>query len=156
MIVMSRVDERLLHGQLVLAWLKAYPVDEAIVIDDESAHDPLKKMLLEMAVSGQMKTTVVDENEVYDAIKSSENKKVFLVAAKPSVFLHLLQKGIEISSVNIGGIYDQEGRKQLYKTVFIDEAIRNDIIALSEYTSVEHRVVPTDKSVDIIYDLQNR
>ena len=154
MIVMSRIDERLLHGQLVLAWLKYYPVDEAIVVDDESAHDPLKKMLLEMAVSGQVAVTVVDQEEALSAIEKAERKRVFLLAADPSVFLHLLEKGIVIPSINIGGIYGKPDRTQLYKTVFITDQIKKDIIALGQYSKVEHRVVPNDTSIDIIADLQ--
>ena len=153
MIIMSRIDERLLHGQVVLAWLKAYPVQEAIVVDDDSAHDSLKKMLLEMAVSGQVKVTVVDEEEAPEAIKAAENKNVFLVAADPVVFLHLLEKGIDIPNVNIGGIYDKPDRKQLYTTVFVNDQIKQTILDISKYTKVEHRVVPNDNSVDIISDL---
>lgn len=38
-VVLARVDERLIHGQVATAWLKSYLVDVIIVVDDESAND---------------------------------------------------------------------------------------------------------------------
>ena len=43
-VVLARVDERLIHGQVALAWLKKYTIDLVIVVDDESAKDALKTM----------------------------------------------------------------------------------------------------------------
>lgn len=57
-VVMARVDERLIHGQMATAWLKKYPAQVVIVVDDASANDSLQTMLLQMAVSGRMKCEV--------------------------------------------------------------------------------------------------
>ena len=51
-VILGRIDERLIHGQMALAWLRQYPAEVVIVVDDQSAKDPLQTMLLQMAVSG--------------------------------------------------------------------------------------------------------
>ncbi len=70
--------------------------------------------------------------------------------------MELLKKGVKIPEINIGGIYQKEGRTQVYKTVFVDEKIRNDILALEAYpdTKVSYRMVPQDPDEDIIAKLK--
>ena len=154
-IVMARVDERLIHGQMALAWLRTYNADCVIVIDDGSAHDAMKKMLLEMA-AGVIKCIVCDETAAKEKIEQNIGKKLFLCAGNPSVFLHLLQEGVAVPQINIGGIYDKPSRTKLYKTIFLDDKLKQDILSLEAFpnTKVEHRQVPRDFEVDIIADLK--
>jgi mannose/fructose/N-acetylgalactosamine-specific phosphotransferase system component IIB len=155
-VIIARVDERLIHGQVALSWLKAYDVDTVIVVDDESAHDSLKTMLLEMAVSGTVKCVVSDEADAPEKIQENSDGGIFLCAKDPAVFLRLLEKGIAIPEVNIGGIYDRPGRKRLYNTVFITSEQKEAILAMENYpdTKVEYRMVPQDFPEDIIADLK--
>lgn len=78
-IILARVDERLIHGQVALAWLKKYPIDMVIVIDDESAKDQLKTMLLKMAVSGTVKCEVVSLENAKDLIEKITTREYFFV-----------------------------------------------------------------------------
>ncbi len=157
-VVMSRVDERLIHGQMALAWLKKYNVDCVIVIDDASAADQLQTMLLQMAVSGSIECLVTSEADAKDLIQSNMHKKLFLCAKLPGVFVRLLEQGVEIPHVNIGGIYNKPGRTQYFTTIFLDEPIKADILALERFpdTKVEYRVVPNDSEVDIIRELKKK
>ena len=154
-VVFARVDERLIHGQVATAWLRKYPVNIVIVVDDESANNSLQKMLLEMAVSGTMKCVVTTGKDAKAVIEKYAKYKIFLCAKSPAVFLELLREGVEIPQINIGGIYAKEGRKQYYSTIFLDEQTKEDIIALGEYPcKVEHRTVPQSTEVDIVKELR--
>ena len=155
-VIFARVDERLIHGQVATAWLRKYPAQVAVVVDDASAKDPFQTMLLEMAVSGTVKCVVTTQEDAPGVLARYAKNKVFLCAASPAVFLELLRKGIEIPQINIGGIYAKEGRKQYYSTVFLDEQLKEDIIRLGEYPCrVEHRTVPQNTEVDIIRELKS-
>ena len=65
---------------------------------------------------------------------------------------------MEIPHVNIGGIYNKPGRTQYFTTIFLDEPIKADILALERFpdTKVEYRVVPNDSEVDIIRELKKK
>ena len=154
-VIIARVDERLIHGQVALAWLRPYNIDCVIVIDDGSAHDALKKMLLEMA-AGTTKCIICDEAAAKTAIEQNSGRRLFLCTGKPSAFLNLLKAGVAIPQVNIGGIYEKPGRTQLYKTVFLDDEMKQDILSFEAFpgTKVEYRQVPRDFEADIIADLK--
>lgn len=154
-IVMSRVDERLIHGQMALAWLRKYPVDTVVVIDDDSANDMMKTMLLKMAVSGTVECYVATLADAKALIEEHMGENLFLCAKSPRVFLELLRQGLAIPQINVGGLYAAEGRKQYYTSIFLDDALKADILALEEFpTKVEHRMVPTDSEADILAELK--
>ena len=154
-VVLARVDERLIHGQVATAWLKSYLVDMIIVVDDESANDELQTMLLKMAASGTVQTEVCTIDGAVDIINENINKKIFLCAKSPLVYRELMDKGIKIPNINIGGIYAREERKQYYSTVFLTEEEKDIILSLETYdTKVEYRMVPNSNEIDIIEELK--
>lgn len=156
-IVMARVDERLIHGQMALAWLRQYKVDTVIVIDDESANDSLKTMLLQMAVSGTIECLVTTLSNVKSVIEENKNKDIFLITKLPKVYLELLKQEVEIPQINIGGIYSASGRKKYYTTIYLNEEIKDDILELEKFpTKVEYRMVPSDSEIDIINELKSK
>jgi mannose/fructose/N-acetylgalactosamine-specific phosphotransferase system component IIB len=154
-IIIARVDERLIHGQVATAWIKRYPVDTVAVVDDASASDQLRKMLLEMALSGTAECKVTNLSEAPSVLKALLKRRVFLVASSPSVILSLLKAGVSIPHINIGGMYAKEGRKQYFRTVFLTDVEKAEILELKKYPcSVEYRAVPQDDEVDIIAALE--
>lgn len=156
-VVIARVDERLIHGQVATAWLKSYPTQIVIAIDDASANDPLQTMLLQMAVSGRMKCEVTTLGKAKSLIEKYGKYPIFLCAKSPKVFLELLRQGVEIPHVNIGGIYAKDGRRQYYPTVFLDNELKEDILALEGFPcKVEYRTVPQNTEVDIVKELKEK
>lgn len=156
-VVLARVDERLIHGQVALAWLREVDVDTVVVVDDESAKDPLKTTLLEMAVSGRMKCLVktLKDAEVY--LQKHPNKKVFMCVKSAVTLESLMDAGIAIPQINIGGIYTRKDRRQYYKTIYLTDEEKADLLKLADYSSeVFYQVVPRDERIDILNDLKNK
>jgi len=151
-ITLARIDERLVHGQVTYSWSVAYDVDTIIVVDDLSAKDEMQRMLIGMAIAkdknGQLFT--VDEAIQYFKDGRDLNEKVFLVAKDPDVYLRLVKGGVNIKSINVGGMYYKLGRKQLTKSIYADEkqiGIFKELQALGVKSEV--RTSPNDKSSDI-------
>ena len=100
-VILGRIDERLIHGQMALAWLRQYPAEVVIVVDDQSAKDPLQTMLLQMAVSGTVICEVVTVADAKAAIELNSSKKIFLCARTPEVYVRLLEMGVKIPQIRI-------------------------------------------------------
>ena len=154
MVTLSRVDERLIHGQVAYAWTKAYPSDAIIVIDDESAKDDMQKALLKMACPKNMKCFIANKEQSVELLNKYPNKKFFLVAKHPQSFLYLLEHGIKIDSVNVGGIYYKEGRNQYTNTVYLDEKTKDIILKIHDLgVYIDGRTTPSDSELDLVCKL---
>ncbi len=150
MINLIRIDERLVHGQVAFSWSVAYPSDAILVIDPEAANDSLQKQLLKLACPKSMKCFVTDDEGGLQLIKKYGSKRFLVVAKHPKYALYLLEKGIEFVSLNVGGLYFKEGRKQITKTVYVDEetsAILKKIHGFGVY--LDGRTTPRDNALDL-------
>lgn len=52
-----------------------------------------------------------------------QNKKIFIVVKSPATYLEMIKLGAVIPEINVGGIYFAEGRSQISKTVYVDDAV---------------------------------
>ena len=150
MIALARVDERLIHGQVAYAWSIAYPSDAIIVVDEPSSKDDMQKALLKMACPKNLKCFVTDENKCVELLNKYPNKRFILVAKHPKSFLEIMNKGIKINSVNIGGIYYKEGRKQYTNTVYLDDDTKDIIIKIHDLGAyIDGRTTPSDAELNL-------
>src|SRR5690625_4160510 len=124
MIRLLRIDERLIHGQVAYTWTKEYKSDALMVITEHKKND-LERMSLEMACPRNLKCFILTIEEAVKTLEKYKSRKFFVVTDSPKVVLELIKDGITIDSVNIGGIYHQEGREKISKTVYLDENLKN-------------------------------
>ncbi|KAA9001759.1 PTS mannose transporter subunit IIAB [Affinibrenneria salicis] len=153
---LARIDDRLIHGQVATRWTKETNVNRIIVISDEVAADNVRKTLLTQVAPPGVTAHVVD---VAKAIRVYNNPKyagdrVMLLFTNPTDVLTLVENGVDISSVNIGGMAFRQGKTQVNNAVSIDE---KDIAAFKKLNArgieLEVRKVSTDtrlKMMDLI------
>ncbi|OCN04522.1 hypothetical protein A4S06_02605 [Erysipelotrichaceae bacterium MTC7] len=151
MITITRIDERLIHGQVAFAWTTAYKVDVVMVVDNEVSKDDFQKSLLEMACPAGLKCLVVDDEKAVKFLERNENKRFFIVVKEPGVLVKMMNNGVAFDSINVGGIYFKEGRRQLSKTVYVDDAMIEDFKKLdANGVALDIRTTPSDSSEDLM------
>jgi mannose/fructose/N-acetylgalactosamine-specific phosphotransferase system component IIB len=79
--VYVRVDDRLVHGQTVVAWAPTLKIQEIIGVDDVSAANPMLKSIMTMGVPKQYEAHIVNTDEAKKLL-STDNGKVKLVIVK--------------------------------------------------------------------------
>jgi mannose/fructose/N-acetylgalactosamine-specific phosphotransferase system component IIB len=119
----SRVDGRMIHGQIAIAWTRLLQIDEILVINDEVAEDETQKMLLELATPSGIDLSVCSVDEAYDMIENDElsGNRTMLVFRKLEDAFKLVEKGIKLKSLNIGGMYHEDGKTQYAKALSLDD-----------------------------------
>lgn len=123
-IVFTRVDNRLVHGQVGNVWVTASGANLILVVDDDVANDPLQQALMKMtadAVGVQIRFFSVQKT--IDIIgKASPSQKIFIVAKTPFVIEQLVKNGVPISTCNIGNMHKSEGKRVLHEVhVYVDD-----------------------------------
>ena len=156
-IALTRVDFRLIHGQVATVWSKEANAQRIIICSDEVAKDQIRKTLLLQVGPPGIKVSVVD---VAKAVRVYNNPKyekdtVFFLYTCPQDVLRMAEAGVPIKSVNIGGMAFKTGKTQITKAVSVDES---DIAAFKKLhemgIELEIRPVATDKKVDLMSKIE--
>lgn len=155
---LARIDDRLIHGQVATRWTKETDVSRIIVVSDEVAADHVRKTLLTQVAPPGVTAHVVD---VAKAIRVWNNPKyagdrVMLLFTNPTDVWRLVEAGVDIKSVNIGGMAFRQGKTQVNNAVSVDE---KDIEAFKKLNErgieLEVRKVSSDSRLKMM-DLINK
>lgn len=102
-IVATRVDERLIHGQIGLSWANEFDANIIIVINNQMALDRSRQALAKMIIPSRMGLRFLS---IEDAIKilpmASESQKLFLIFKNLDDLIEFTKSGIEIKKFNLG------------------------------------------------------
>lgn len=117
-----RIDDRLIHGQVATSWAKAVKCEAIFAISDEVANDELRKELLLQIAPPHLKAYVIPVDK---AIKVYNNPKyasrnILMLVTKPEDAVRLIEGGLRIDTINVGGMTHKEGNKQLSDAVTVN------------------------------------
>ena len=121
--VFTRIDSRLIHGQVAGTWVPFIAPQTFIAASDNAAHDKLRKSLLLQVAPAGVKTNVLDiakAGRVYNNPKYTGMKTMFVVESPVDV-VRLLDEGVKINEVNVGGVTFKTGMVQLSDAVYASE-----------------------------------
>jgi PTS system N-acetylgalactosamine-specific IIB component len=152
-IVLARIDDRLIHGQITVAWCKISNPDIIAVVDDKVASNEIQRSALDLAAPIGVELVVFGISQGTKELgpKSPRSKKkIFVIVPTPDDALKLIEGGLEVKSINVGQMGFKQGRKQISKTLSVDE---KDIVAFKKLRSMgialEHRQLPGDKKAEL-------
>ncbi len=150
MIALLRIDDRLIHAQVVLGWGRDIRPDRILIADDMIAESDWEKKLYMMAASPDIKVSVLSLKDAVDQIEGGvfDREKVILLVKGPREMLWLIESGLQADEVNVGGMHYSEGKMKVLENVYIDE---NDRDALREMVkrgiTLEARALPRHEKV---------
>lgn len=128
-ILLTRIDNRLIHGQVVCNWAGTVGANLIVVVDDETANSSTEKSIMQLAASSlgfdSRFFTVQHTIDVID--KASDSQKILLVCKTPQVLRRLIEGGVEIKNVNIGNLHFSEGKKKISDKVYVDDKDLEDL-----------------------------
>ncbi|HBK4824289.1 TPA: PTS mannose transporter subunit IIAB [Enterobacter asburiae] len=150
---LARIDDRLIHGQVATRWTKETNVRRIIVVSDEVAADTVRKTLLTQVAPPGVTAHVVDVAKmirVYNNPKYA-GERVMLLFTNPTDVERIVEGGVKITSVNIGGMAFRQGKTQVNNAISVDA---KDIEAFNKLNArgieLEARKVPTDQKLKMM------
>ena len=146
-VALVRVDNRLVHGQVLEAWLPALGAHGILVADDEAAGNMLARSAMALAIPPRVSFQVLRVDAAADLLKpggkgpQASRTLVLLRDVRDAVALH--EKGVSMPKLNVGNVHFGAGRKQVAPSVFLDADELSALEKLAaEGTAVEVRAVP--------------
>ena len=150
-ILLTRIDNRLIHGQVGMTWTNSIGANLVLVANDKVAEDTVQQNLMDMAVPPTVDTRYFTLQKTIDIIgRAAEDQLIFIVVKTPQDALTLVEGGVPIKKINIGNLHYSEGKTQITNTVSIDDEDRKSFKKLMEHgVQLEIRGVPTESATDI-------
>ncbi|MCK4558274.1 MAG: PTS sugar transporter subunit IIB [Calditrichia bacterium] len=148
-----RIDDRLIHGQVVLGWAKPLRSERILLCDDEVSQSAWEKELYCTCVPEELQALVCNVDETINILSSEirpEDKTIVLVK-EPRVVMDIVNKGYVPGKVNLGGLHFSDQRKKYLSYVYLnDEEIKQLHWLLDKGVSIYCQDVPTSKARNVL------
>ncbi len=133
-VVLARIDDRLIHGQVTVGWSRYLEPQRILLCSDDVAADPWQAKVYASSVPPNMSVAIHDQAEtaVVLAAGDSESCKTILLTSTPDDMLQIVQAGVALPEINVGGMHYSKGKIELCEYVWLDRADLNSLKSLLE------------------------
>ncbi len=147
-IVLARVDSRLVHGQVLEAWVPSVNADCIVVANDAVAANSFQSTIMQAAVPSSLKLIIGSLQETAEILSSAQllKKRVLLLFINSDDALRVRRMGVDYQKLNLGNMHSAEGTNRYSCTIALDPA---DIENLQEIeaqgVTIVAQCVPSDR-----------
>jgi len=147
-----RIDDRLIHGQIVTAWVNYADARQIVVADDKASKDEFQKTLLKMATPKSVELHILNLEEAFKMISEGDDtKKTLLLVRGPKEALAIVDACKNLKSINVGNLNMKKGKTKVLGNLWVEASDITAFDALSKKGILtEVRAVPNDRSLDVI------
>jgi mannose/fructose/N-acetylgalactosamine-specific phosphotransferase system component IIB len=152
MIVMSRIDDRLIHGQVVEGWVNFLKATGIFVADDRVASTAFPRSIMELSVPQGLRVAIGRVEDICGQLRNAalSTDRVILLFSNPADVLRAIKSGLDCRVINIGGMHYVPGKRKLMDVLAVDD---EDLAALKELAAngikVTIQTVPTQRPVPL-------
>jgi len=147
-LVLVRIDDRLIHGQIVTQWLKSTHGNKILIIDDDVPNNPMIIRILKAAAPPDVKVVIKSVTEGIEYCKKekkTDDEQIVLLVKTPEVIEKLLDDGVPIPKVILGGMGFKAGRSRINRNISANqEEIDCMKRILDKGTEIWYQLVPAE------------
>ncbi len=154
-----RIDDRLIHGQVVLSWAKHLKSKRILLCDNAVAANEWEKQLYLTCVPGNLQAIILGTGDTRDFLSREQANldKTIILVKSPQVLLELTENGFAPDEANLGGMHYAEDRRKYLPYVFLAPRDVEDLRTLIQKgISIYCQEVPTAKKYNILEVLGNK
>jgi mannose/fructose/N-acetylgalactosamine-specific phosphotransferase system component IIB len=152
-VLLARIDDRLVHGQVVVGWNQVVRARFIVACNDLVAGDEFARTLLETASApADVSVRVLTVEKAAAELLSGAylNLGAILLFETPADVLRIMDAGVELDKINIGGMHQKKGKVEAATAIWLDEKDCADLRAIVERGArVTAQMVPPEAEVGI-------
>ena len=152
-IVLTRIDDRLIHGQVITAWIKRYCITQILIIDDELAASRLMQRIYTAAAPIGVGINIKSVRDAVNFLheKTAQDEKYLVLVKVPDIIEAMLDNDIEIEKVILGAMGAKKSRKPFNRNVYANsEEVESFQRIIGRGVEVFYQLLPNDKAVAIM------
>lgn len=147
-IVLARIDSRLIHGQILEAWLPHVRAECIVVANNAAAGTPLQRMIMKAAVPSSVRLEIgtLDETAVLLSSTELSGKRTLLLFANTEDALQACRLGIDFTKLNLGNMHAADGKCRYSCTLALDQRDIDNLRAVEAFgVAIVAQCVPADR-----------
>ena len=147
MVVLARIDQRLIHGLVVNQWAPALQVKRFMVVDDVLCNNDDIKASMRMAKPAGTGVSVISTETAITNFKAGkyDGQRVLVLVKEPETLIKLMEGGVELPKVDLGIMFNEDGREAVTKFIALNDKERADLQTIKDKgVPVVIQYVPTD------------
>lgn len=152
-IVATRIDGRLIHGQVANLWTTKLNISRIMVVDEDIVNSDLEKTALKLATPAGIKLSVLTIDKAATNILAGryDSQRLLIVAKRPKTFLGLMNKGVTLTELNVGNMSQMPETRSVTRSInVVDEDIQDFDAIQAKGTHLIAQMVPGDTPADFI------
>ena len=157
-IVLARVDDRLIHGQILSGWALKLQINVIWIIDDALAKDKLTQRMLRAVVPRHYQFYVFSVAKAAAMLQGEAlaKERILLLVKSPVYFYQLIEAGCVIPSINLGGMGMHDDRRPFFRNLSCNEDEKHVLQQMSlQGVEIYYQLVPGQKKIDMKNLLEN-
>ncbi|MFC1539448.1 PTS system mannose/fructose/N-acetylgalactosamine-transporter subunit IIB [Candidatus Latescibacterota bacterium] len=155
-IVLTRIDDRLIHGQITEGWCKSLNTELIVVVSDDVVSSDWEKELCLAALPSNIEGMVVSIDEAPEIINKlvSDPRNSYVIFETPHDAYTAHKKGAGIHEINVGGMHSSKDKREILDYIFVDEEDTKYLRALNDSgVTLDFRDMPNNVNVDVLSQL---
>lgn len=151
-ILLTRIDNRLVHGQVGVIWTSSIGANLLLVANDDVAKDPLQQKLMQSTSesSGAQIRFFSIQKTINIISKAAPRQKIFIIVKTPADAVKLVEGGVPIKEIDVGNMHFSSGKEKITDKVYVDQKDKDDLMRLvNDDVNIYIQDVPGDKKVPI-------
>jgi mannose/fructose/N-acetylgalactosamine-specific phosphotransferase system component IIB len=119
-----RIDDRLIHGQIVLGWVRVLKPDRILLANDRIAKNSWERKFYVSCVPPHLKISFLTLEETARELLNNlfKNEAVMILFESVADVHEVVEKGVEFRQINVGGLHCKEGAQELLPYVFLTDS----------------------------------
>ncbi|MFK4566000.1 PTS system mannose/fructose/N-acetylgalactosamine-transporter subunit IIB [Enterococcus sp. UD-01] len=134
MIALTRVDFRLIHGQVITRWLKQCDINEIVTVDTALSTDSFMQEVFKMAAPKGVKIRIlaVDAAVAAQANGEFDKNRILLLFKNVQELSKAIKQGLVLEEIQIGGLGGAPGRKAVNNAITLDQTDADLLVAIQK------------------------
>lgn len=151
-IALYRIDDRLIHGQVVVGWGQRLNVEFIVLVDDAVRASPWEQELYRMGVPSNIEVITVSKAEASARLADwdADPRVGIVVAGDIGTLAALTENCHQVKRINVGGVHQRPGRRERLRFVYLSDAEAEELKRLaSRGIEITAQDVPTARAVPL-------
>jgi len=152
-VVLARIDDRLIHGQVTEGWGRFLRPDKILVVSDTVASSEWESDLCLCVIPDDMEGEVVDIKKAARRINEliEDDRKAYVLFESPENAYKVVHDGAKLLKINVGGLHSSHGKREIIDYIFVDDTDSFYLKALKDMgVELEFKDLPQHANVDVM------